>query len=105
MASGGRRSGAGRPKGSRNKLTIERQRIAEELLTNGDTPLQVLVDMMRGEREFDDKIFEAAKAAAPYIHPRLAATEITADLTTSHEEWLDILNEDKESRAEGEVTN
>ena len=60
MPSGGRRFGAGRPKGSRNKQTIERQRIAEELLTNGDTPLEVLVGMMRGEREFDDKIFEAA---------------------------------------------
>ena len=36
MASGGRRFGAGRPRGSKNKSTIERQRIAEELLSNGD---------------------------------------------------------------------
>ena len=42
--------------------------------------------MMRGTRTWDENVFEAAKAAAPYLHPRLNATNVTADVTTTWEE-------------------
>ena len=43
----------------------------------GITPLQYLLDIMRGELQDPVMRFEAAKAAAPYIHARLASTELT----------------------------
>lgn len=43
----------------------------------GITPLQYLLDIMRGEAQDPAMRFEAAKAAAPYIHARLASTELS----------------------------
>lgn len=65
----------------------------------GITPLEYLIHVMR-EGEDEKLRFEAAKAAAPYVHPRLAAIEHTgADgeplippppqrPQVSREEWL-----------------
>lgn len=78
---GGRRSGAGRKPGSATKRTRE---IADKAAATGVTPLEYMLDIMRKpSRSRDPRVraahealrFEAAKAAAPYIHPRLAATE------------------------------
>ncbi len=83
---GGRRPGAGRKKGSRNKETLKRVDIAAKALDSGITPLDYLLDVMRkpipDDAEAALKVvmigqrFEAAKAAAPYVHPRLAALEL-----------------------------
>jgi hypothetical protein len=35
---------------------------------------------------------EAAKAAAPYVHPRLAAVELSGGATITHEEAIDQLD-------------
>ena len=70
MAHGGARPGAGRKKGSGITKTRE---AAERLLDEGMTPLDYLVGVMRGSKEFEENKFEAAKAAAPYMHARLAA--------------------------------
>lgn len=80
---GGRRPGAGRKKGSATKKTRE---IADRAAEEGLTPLEFMLQMMRRPTDHEDpKIqalresmaFEAAKAAAPYVHPRLAAVEHT----------------------------
>ena len=80
---GGKRKGAGRPKGSATKRTRE---IADRAVEQGVTPLEFMLQMMRQETQHEDpKIqavreamaFEAAKAAAPYVHPKLAAIEHT----------------------------
>lgn len=81
---GGARQGAGRPKGSANKRTRE---IADRAAEEGMTPLEFMLKIMRAEppeglQQRDELAvqamrFEAAKAAAPYIHPRLAAVEHT----------------------------
>ena len=80
---GGRRSGAGRKKGS---LTAKTREIAEKASEEGITPLEYMLKVLRDSSEHEDpKVqvarealrFEAAKAAAPYIHPRLATVAVT----------------------------
>lgn len=80
---GGARSGAGRKKGSATKKTRE---IADRAMQEGITPLEYMLKVMRQDATHEDpKIqaareamrFEAAKAAAPYMHPRLNAVEHT----------------------------
>jgi hypothetical protein len=82
---GGARKGAGRKAGSATKRTRE---IADKAMGDGITPLEFMLRIMRAEPQDDiedprvlidiqSMRFEAAKAAAPYIHPRLAAVEHT----------------------------
>lgn len=83
---GGARAGAGRKAGSATTKTRE---IADKAASEGVTPLEYMLQVMRSEApDFDDARalsdhqqmrFEAAKAAAPYIHPRLAAIEHTGE--------------------------
>jgi hypothetical protein len=78
---GGARKGAGRKAGSATTKTRE---IANGAAAAGLTPLEYMLEVMRRDSEHEDpKVqvareamrFEAAKAAAPYIHPRLASVE------------------------------
>lgn len=79
----GRKTG-GRTKGTRNRKTREQQ---EAVSKSGLTPLDFMLNLMRTELPTDASAvekasvkalqFEAAKAAAPYVHPRLTAIEAT----------------------------
>lgn len=81
---GGARRGAGRKVGSATKRTRE---IADRASAEGITPLEYMLQLMHtvapDDWEPKEKAahqalrFEAAKAAAPYMHPRLAAIEHT----------------------------
>lgn len=83
---GGARKGAGRKTGSATQKT---RAIADKAAAEGITPLEFMLEVMRNEppeglepREQMSAIamrFEAAKAAAPYMHPRLAAIEHTGE--------------------------
>lgn len=74
----------GRKKGARNKAAAAK---AAEIAASGVTPLEFMLAVMRGpalleataaeQIAFAGLRFEAAKAAAPYVHPRLAAIEHT----------------------------
>jgi hypothetical protein len=76
MPRGGKREGAGRKPGSLNKKCKE---LAEKLLLEGETPLEHMLGVMRSP-DVDQKLrVEVAKAAAPYIHPRLSAIEHAGD--------------------------
>lgn len=70
----------------------------------GILPLHVFLARLRNEKlpdgtEPTDRQFEAALAAAPYIHPRLASTDTTvksdnvhrvvADKPTTKDEWAE----------------
>lgn len=81
-AHGGARPNAGRKKGAATKRTRE---IADRAAEEGITPLEFMLEVMRRPSDHEDpKIqvareamrFEAAKAAAPYVHPRLASVEV-----------------------------
>ena len=64
----------GKPKGTLTKRTRE---IAERCAAEGITPLEYLLSVLRDERQSLEVRLDAAKAAAPYMHSRLAAVEST----------------------------
>jgi hypothetical protein len=64
----------GRRKGTPNKATAERQ---EEIAASGLTPLEFMLTEMRNEDNPKDVRMEAAKAAAPYVHPKLSSVDAT----------------------------
>lgn len=91
MARGGKRSGAGRKARTPNKASQKRQ---QEIAESGPTPLDAIIKKMRFHLSiFDmetakgdeadgkalsaalDKAVEAARDAAPYVHPRLASIQ------------------------------
>jgi len=62
----------GRPKGGQNKATAARE---AEIRASGLTPLEWMLKVMRDESADPIRRDGAAKDAAPYVHPRLAAIE------------------------------
>lgn len=90
---GGKRPGAGRKKGVPNKITAA---MREKALGSGASPLEVLLAIMREAepkrspkedvltyvnrwKYWADQRLDAAKAAAPYVHPRLQSVEFQDD--------------------------
>lgn len=90
MARGGPRSGAGRKPGSPNKASAERQ---AEIASSGITPLDYMLTILRDETKSVEDRMEAAKAAAPFVHPKLAAVELSGGLSLNHEDALAELDE------------
>lgn len=77
MAKGGKRLGAGRKKGS---ITRRSQEIVAKATAQGVSPLEFMLDVLRDPtKEFKDR-FAAAIQAAPYVHPKLASTNVTGDI-------------------------
>lgn len=72
----GRRKGTpktgGRKKGTPNKATAAK---AAQIAASGQTPLDYLLEVMRNTRNVLSVRVDAAKAAAPYVHPKLQAIE------------------------------
>jgi hypothetical protein len=83
----GKKTG-GRQKGSQNKATQKRKELAEQLMDAGQTPLEYMLRVMRDEAADEKRRDSMAQAAAPYIHPKLAAVEHSGDLTVYHEDAL-----------------
>ena len=74
---GGKRDGAGRPAGSANKRTRD---IANALASDGDlTPVEYLMSVMRDINEERRVRVNAAIAAAPYMHARIASVTVAND--------------------------
>jgi hypothetical protein len=72
MSHGGPRTGAGRKPGAATKLNKEAR---ERALEGGISPLDFMLNILRNEQNAFEDRFEAAKAAAPYVHAKLAAVE------------------------------
>ena len=62
----------GRPKGSRNKRT---RTLIEAAQAGGQLPLDYMLTVMRDPKAPTKRRDEMAKAAAPYLHSRLASIE------------------------------
>jgi hypothetical protein len=88
MARGGARPGAGRKRGATTTKTRE---IADKASSEGLTPLEFMLSVMRDEEADRAERLDMAKASAPYMHPRLAAVEMSGDMTLRHEDALDDL--------------
>ena len=93
----------GRQKGTPNRRNAEMVARAEEA---GMLPHEFLAAVARGEEidghlpTFEERV-DAAKAAAPFYAPKLAATQVTASITRSHEDMLDELSREGEEIAAG----
>lgn len=88
MPKGGARPGAGRKKGAPNKASAKRE---AEVKASGITPLDYLLEIMRDDKSEKGVRLDAAKAAAPYVHPKLSSVEMSGGLTINHEDALDQL--------------
>ncbi len=72
----------GRQRGTPNRTTLARQELVERALSDGVSPLEFMLDLMRKpypagadaqtQVQMDGLRLDAAKACAPYAHPRLA---------------------------------
>lgn len=88
---GGRRPGAGRPRGSRSKATLLRERLIQREArgAHDELPLELLLRVMRNARLPRETRMLAARWAAPYVHPRLQAVSQTGTAgQKTYEEWL-----------------
>lgn len=63
----------GRKKGSINRATAAK---SAEIAASGLTPLDYMLNILRDIKKDASVRLEAAKAAAPYVHPKLANIEI-----------------------------
>ncbi len=64
----------GRRKGTPNKRTAEQR---EQIAASGLTPLEYMLGVMRDPKAPAARRDDMAKAAAPYVHPKLSAIEHT----------------------------
>lgn len=90
MAHGGARPGAGRKPGQTTKLNEDAR---QKALEGGISPLEYMLGQLRDETNSKDVRMDAAKAAAPYVHARLAAVEHSGEMRMRHEDALDELDE------------
>jgi len=93
--SGGARVGAGRKKGVKNKITVDRltqtAEFVEKAKRSGQMPLDIVLSVMRGgpdAEQVTERQYHAAVDALPYVHARLASTTVT------HRDALDELSVD-----------
>ena len=75
----------GRTKGTPNKATAAK---AEAVAASGLTPLDYMLGVMRDEAMVFDVRLDAAKAAAPYVHPKLASVDMNADLNLKADDTI-----------------
>ena len=66
----------GRKKGSLNKVTSE---MKAAIAASGETPLEYMLRIMRDEAAESTRRDDMAKAAAPYLHPRISSVEHIGD--------------------------
>jgi hypothetical protein len=88
----------GRQSGVANKRTRE---IADAAIREGLTPLEYMLAVLRDENADPERRDEMAKAAAPYLHPRLAAIEAKLSVAVDHEAALDQLEASPPGAATG----
>jgi len=78
----GRKTG-GRQRGTPNKKTLEMKRVVADAqakaIADGITPLEYMLAVMRDDHADRARRDWAAAAAANYVHPKLASTQIGGD--------------------------
>ncbi|WP_231873597.1 hypothetical protein, partial [Acetobacter tropicalis] len=53
------------------------------------TPLEIFTRVMQGDETITDRQFDAAKVAAPYLHPKLAGLSMNAVVRKGLEDFTD----------------
>lgn len=88
MSHGGKRAGAGKPKGAKNKRTIELWGKADKL--NAD-PATYLMNVMIDDKEDSDKRRDAAKALMPYLYSKLSSVELSGEVTDGRPDVIEVI--------------
>lgn len=88
---GGKRQGAGRKAGVRNKKTAK---LIEAVEASGETPLDYMLRIMRDPRTEHERRDRMAASVAPYVHAKLNAVALSGSLSMSHEAALAQLDDD-----------
>ena len=73
---GGQRPGAGRKKGVQNRINAEAR---QKAIKGGVLPLEYMLQVMRSPKADPTRRDEMARAAAPYVHPRLQQVQHAGD--------------------------
>lgn len=81
MPSGGKREGAGRKPGAATKMNEAARKAAAD---GGIMPLEYMLTVLRDTTLTQADRMDAAKAAAPYVHAKLAAVEHSGKLETDN---------------------
>jgi hypothetical protein len=89
MPRGGKRPGSGRKPGGKCQKIVNRLKLAEDAAAGGITPLALILEHMRdlwaeGTKESKAEAAKLAVDAAPFIHPRLTAVDMTTDQLVEH---------------------
>lgn len=97
---GGKRTGAGRPRGALSRKTLE---IAAKAVEKGITPLEVMLETMRDYWGQGEKAAACAiaKDAAPYMHARLQQIEQKSEITVQKAVSPDPLTPDEWAKTYG----
>jgi hypothetical protein len=99
MSRGGRRAGAGRPRGSKNKRTIARVPLLAARAhrqTVEEMPLDILIAAARDKTQPLELRLAAAKAAAPYYHARILGGPPKASFEMTQSELETAIAREKE---------
>src|SRR5262245_48645165 len=75
---GGKRPGAGRPKGAASRANEE---VRQEAAVTGELPLAYMLRIMRDPSQPVGRRDEMAKAAAPFCHSRLSSVEHSGEIS------------------------
>ena len=87
---GGKRPNAGRKAGAANKASAAREAAVK---ASGITPLDYLLGIMRNDGMPEAMRLDAAKAAAPYVHPKLSSVELKGDPENPVEQRVTVVDE------------
>src|SRR5215468_3777936 len=75
---GGKRPGAGRPKGAASRAN---EQVRQEAAATGELPLAYMLRIMRDPSQPVGRRDEMAKAAAPFCHSRLSSVEHSGEIS------------------------
>ena len=70
---GGKRAGAGRPRGV--TAGTKHERLEKMLRKGAKTTLQYMLNILNDKKTSPEKKMWAAEKAAPFVHPRLASVD------------------------------
>ena len=93
---------SGRPRGSRNKRSLANIEVAQ---ASGQMPLDFLLLIMRNNTQPLERRLEAAKAAAPYCHARLASSEHSGSQDKPAITGIEVVFVTPKPRADPGLTN
>ena len=80
----------GRKAGTKNVASSEREKAIE---ASGLTPLAYMLSTLRDVGQPVNVRLDAAKAAAQYVHPRLSAVEVKAEIINeTHDDAREVRN-------------